>query len=174
MSPTTKEQPSVVFIGPMAAGKTKLGKRVAQILNLEFVDTDKMIVADHGDIPTIFAEHGEDEFRRRERIAVAKALRHTGVVSLGGGAVLDEETQVELAHMPVVYLHVSPEAVAQRLTSPTRPLITDGVSGWVKIFEQRRHIYEELADIDFDTSHANLGDVAETVAAWVRTREVSH
>jgi len=161
----------VVFIGPMAAGKSKLGKRVAQILDADFVDTDKIIVAEHGDIPSIFAKHGEAEFRRLEREAVSTALRHVGVVSLGGGAVLDERTQAELRPLPVVYLHASPESVARRLKAPTRPLLTDGIEGWVRIFEERRPIYESLADIDFDTSHAHLGDVAETVAAWVRSQE---
>ncbi len=164
-------RPSVVFIGPMAAGKSKLGKRVASLLGTDFTDTDKVIVAEHGDISTIFAEYGEPAFRDIERTAVRHALQQAGVVSLGGGAILNQETQRDLRDLSVVYLHVTPEAVAQRIQNPTRPLLTDGVVGWQRIFEQRRHIYEDLADIDFDTSTAHLGDIASTIAAWVRTRE---
>jgi shikimate kinase len=57
--------PPVVLIGPMAAGKTRVGKRVARILGTGFQDTDRMIVADHGAIPAIFDEHGESRPRPR-------------------------------------------------------------------------------------------------------------
>jgi shikimate kinase len=160
-----------VFIGPMAAGKSKLGKRVAALLRTDFTDTDKVIVAEHGDISTIFAEHGEPAFRDIERAAVREALQRAGVVSLGGGAILNQETQRDLRDLPVVYVHVTPEAVASRIQNSSRPLLTDGVAGWQRIFEQRRPIYEDLADIDFDTSTAHLGDIASTIAAWVRARE---
>ncbi len=164
-------RPMAVFIGPMAAGKTKLGKRVARILDVPFVDTDRMISEEHGDISSIFQQRGEHGFRLLEREAVIEALTSTGVVSLGGGAILDADTQNELKSLPVVYLHVTPDAVATRLNNSTRPLLRDGVDGWTAIFESRKHIYESLADIDFDTSQAHLGDVAETVAAWIREQE---
>ena len=160
-----------MFIGPMAAGKSKLGKRVAALLGTDFTDTDKVIVAAHGDISTIFAEHGEPAFRDIERAAVCEALLCAGVVSLGGGAILNQDTQRDLRDLPVVYVHVTPEAVASRIQNSSRPLLTDGVAGWQRIFEQRRPIYEDLADIDFDTSTAHLGDIASTIAAWVRARE---
>lgn len=171
MPPSESGHPAAVFIGPMASGKTKLGKRVARILDLPFVDTDRMIAERHGEIPTIFAEQGEAGFRRLERDAVIEAMTTSGVVSLGGGAVLDEYTRRDLLHVPVIYLHVTPEAVATRLKTSTRPLLRDGIDGWTAIFESRKHIYESLADIDFDTSQAHLGDIAETVAAWIREQE---
>ncbi len=160
-----------MFIGPMAAGKSKLGKRVAALLRTDFTDTDKLVVAEHGDIPTIFSLYGEIAFREMERSAVQKALQRAGVVSLGGGAILSLDTQGDLRDLPVVYVHVTPEAVASRIQNSSRPLLTDGVAGWQRIFEQRRPIYEDLADIDFDTSTAHLGDIASTIAAWVRARE---
>jgi shikimate kinase len=81
------ERPLLVLIGAPAAGKTRLGKRVAKILNVPFIDTDKRIVAKHGVIATIFAEHGEDRFRELERDEVLAALSENAVVALGGGAV---------------------------------------------------------------------------------------
>jgi shikimate kinase len=104
--------PVVVFIGPMGAGKTRLGRRVARTLELPFVDTDKVIVAEHGPISDIFDRYGEQYFRSLERAAVQTALQGEGVVSLGGGAVLDADTRRELTELPVVYLSVTADAVA--------------------------------------------------------------
>ena len=167
------EIPLAVFIGPMASGKSRLGKRVAKLLDAPYIDTDKEIVAKFGPIPEIFAQSGEAGFRQLEREVVAQALRSKAIVSLGGGAVLNEETQQQLSSLPVVYLHVSPESVATRLKVETRPLLSEGLDGWKRIFEERRSLYEELASIDVDTSHAHLGELAEQVAAWIRDREAA-
>ncbi len=93
--------PLAVFIGPMGAGKTRIGKRVARALEVPFTDTDKVIVAAHGPIADIFDQHGEPHFRALERDVVHEALTGGGVVSLGGGAVLDPGTQQTLEGLPV-------------------------------------------------------------------------
>ena len=107
--------PLAVFIGPMGAGKTRIGKRVAKALGVPFTDTDKVIVARHGVIADIFDQHGEPHFRALERDVVHEALQGEGVVSLGGGAVLDEASRAELRELPVVYLTISADAVESRL-----------------------------------------------------------
>ena len=86
----TSPSSAVVLIGPMGAGKTSVGKRVARRLGRPFIDSDKAIVAEHGPIPAIFAERGESGFRLLERAAVQRALATAGVVALGGGAVLEK------------------------------------------------------------------------------------
>lgn len=161
--------PALVLVGPMGAGKTKVGRRVARLLDREFTDTDKMIVAEHGPIAAIFAEHGEPYFRRLEREAVAQALTTDDVVSLGGGAVLDASTRADLASQRVVYLTVSARAVEGRLGEGKRPLIRNGVSDWQRIFDERRALYEEVADLEIDTSHRPFDGIAEEVAAWATT-----
>jgi shikimate kinase len=162
--------PVLVMIGPMGAGKTRVGKRVAKLLGTGFVDTDKAIVAAHGPIAAIFDEHGEEYFRALERDAVAAALATDGVVSLGGGAVLDPETRRRLADLRVAFLTVSADAVADRLSGGTRPLVRGGgVADWERIFEQRRPIYEELATATFDTSRRPYTRIAEEVARWLTT-----
>lgn len=158
--------PAVVLVGPMGAGKTKVGRRVARLLGREFTDTDKMVVAEHGPIAAIFAEHGEPYFRRLEREAVARALSTDDVVSLGGGAVLDASTRSDLAAQRVVYLTVSARAVEGRLGEGKRPLIRNGVSDWQRIFDERRALYEEVADLEIDTSHRPFDGIAEEVAVW--------
>jgi shikimate kinase len=161
--------PSVVLVGPMGAGKTKVGRRVARLLGVDFVDTDKTIVAEHGPITQIFEQHGEPAFRALERAAVVDALAGDGVVSLGGGAVLDPATRDDLAGRRVVLLTVSARAVEGRLGQGKRPLIRDGVSDWQRIFDERRALYEEVADLVIDTSHRPYDAIAEEVAAWART-----
>ncbi len=157
----------------MGAGKTSIGKRVARALRLPFVDTDRAIVQVHGPIPTIFAERGEDHFRTLERAAVVDALATGGVVSLGGGAVLDADTRTALASHRVVYLTVSPETVASRIRDANRPLVAGGdpVGAWERIFAARRPLYEQVADVTFDTSSGPIAHVATAVVDWLKADE---
>jgi shikimate kinase len=160
--------PDLVFIGPSGAGKSRVGKRVARMLALPFNDTDKMIVADHGSIAAIFAQHGELRFRELERDAVQQGLTLPGVLSLGGGAVLNAETQADLAPIRVVLLTVSPEAVARRLRGAKRPLVQNGVADWIALNEPRAPIYAALADLTIDTSHRPDEVIAQEVAQWAQ------
>jgi len=155
----------------MGAGKTSVGRRVAKELGVAFIDTDRRIVAAHGPIPAIFAEHGEDHFRALERDAVADALEEGGVVSLGGGAVVTAQTRELLREHPVVFLTVTAEAVALRIGGAGRPLLAgddDPVTRWNQIYQERRGWYEEVADVTFDTSHRPMRRIAEEIAAWRR------
>jgi len=165
------ERVRAVFIGPMSSGKSKLGKRVARELGSGFHDTDKMISAVHGDIPTIFSDFGEDQFRRWEREAVVEALDRGGVVSLGGGAILNESTRADLQLLPVIYLHITREAVAGHLSTKNRPLLAEGIEAWERIFEERRPLYESLATVDFDTSSAHAENLTNAVTDWIRRWE---
>jgi shikimate kinase len=167
---------SLVLIGPMGSGKSKLGKRVAAILGKPFVDTDRMVVAQHGTIAELFAEFGEAHFRALERVAVEDALAQDAVVALGGGAVLNEQTQADLADRKVALIMVSAAAVAPRITGTKRPLLTGGIESWVRILESRREIYETLATRVWDTSSRPLTAIAGEIAAWAASgdpREVS-
>lgn len=161
--------PPVVLIGPMGAGKTRIGKRVARILGTGFVDTDKLIVAEHGPIPAIFASQGEAHFRALERAAVTAALAGDAVVALGGGAVLDDQTRADLTNQRVVLVTVSPQAVAPRIANARRPLLRDGLTDWERIYAERRHLYEQLAKLTVDTSHRPIDAVAKEVAEWSTT-----
>ena len=161
--------PPVVLIGPMGAGKTRIGKRVARILGTGFVDTDKVIVAENGPIAAIFRAQGEPHFRALERAAVKHALEGDDVVALGGGAILDDETRAELSTHRVVLVTVSAAAVAPRIADGRRPLLRDGLTDWERIYAERRHLYEQLAKLTVDTSHRPIGDIAKEVAAWATT-----
>ncbi len=159
----------VVLIGAPGAGKTRTGKRLARLLDVPIVDTDKRIVEQHGPIADIFEAYGEQHFRALERAEVARALAEHAVVTLGGGAVLDPATQADLASHRVVQLTVTPEAVESRIAGTKRPLVKDGIAAWSALVAARQPIYDRLAQLTIDTSHAPLDGVAGRIADWLGT-----
>lgn len=167
----TVSEPLLVVIGPPGAGKSLVGKLVARLLRVPFVDTDRRIVARHGAIPEIFAEKGEEWFRAAERSEVQAALTERAVVALGGGAVLDTHTQAELVSARVAFLTVSPDVVEGRIRGNSRPLLKDGMEVWTKIANDRRGIYERLAERTVDTSHRSAVSVAHELAEWIHREE---
>jgi len=160
---------ALVLIGPMGAGKTSVGRRVARALDRPFTDTDKIVVRDHGVIADLFTTRGEAHFRQVERLAVQEALAVGGVVALGGGSVLDPATRDDLRQHDVVLLTVQPHIIASRIGGGARPLLAgeDPVARWTRIFDERRPVYEEVADITFDTSTGPLADVVAGIVDWV-------
>jgi shikimate kinase len=165
--------PYLVLIGPPAAGKTRLGKRVARILAVPFVDTDRRIVAGYGPIAQIFSEYGEKSYRGLERAEVSKALGERAVVALGGGAIIDPMTQSDLLAHRVALITVSPDAVAARILGTGRPLIT-GIDTWSELVASRREIYERLATRTWDTSHRPIDQIAAEIASWITDEAPIH
>jgi shikimate kinase len=159
----------LVLIGAPAAGKTRIGKKVARILGVPFTDTDTEVVREHGPIPELFSTGGEPHFRALERVAVEHALVGSGVVAFGGGAVLDPRTRADIAGLPVVLLTVEPSAVAGRLSNGKRPLVTS-IESWQALVDSRRELYESLADLSIDTSHRPTEFIATEIARWARAR----
>ncbi|MFV0433543.1 MAG: shikimate kinase [Leucobacter sp.] len=162
---------AVVFVGPMAAGKTSLGKRVARELGVPFVDTDAVFVRQHGPITEFFERHGETEFRRIEAEVIATELAEAGgrIVALGGGAVVTESTRILLARHPVVLLMTTQEAVLRTANLARRPLLRDDPEAWGRILEERRPLYEEVADITYRTDRSTKEQLARRVALWARS-----
>jgi shikimate kinase len=159
---------TIALIGPMGAGKSSIGRRLAKALDLPFTDTDTEIARRHGPIPELFAVGGEAGFRGLEREIVAEALAGDGVVALGGGAVLSAETRGDLERCTVVLLTVSEEAVAERLAGSRRPLLTDGIESWRRIRDERAALYAALADVTVDTSRRPITTLAEELAERLR------
>ncbi|MEQ1737783.1 MAG: shikimate kinase [Rhodoglobus sp.] len=157
----------VALIGAPGSGKTRTGKRLARLLGVEFIDTDKRIVEANGPIATIFDDHGESHFRSIERDAVAQALRETAVVSLGGGAVLDPRTQADLLEKRVVQLTVSADAVGSRIAGGKRPLLANGIDSWRALVAARQPLYDKLSQLTIDTSHQPLERIARQIADWL-------
>lgn len=156
----------VALIGPMGAGKSAVGRRLAAVLGVGFRDTDELVVLAHGPIETIFAEQGEARFRELEAAVVAAALESGGVVSLGGGAVLHEGTRALLRERAeVVLLDVDPANAAPRLAGGRRPLIErGGLAEWSRIRAERLPLYRALAEIEIDTGGRAVEEVVAAVA----------
>ncbi len=165
-TPAAKPVGPIVLIGPMAVGKSAIGQQLAQHLGWAFVDTDAVVVAQHGTIAEIFASRGEHAFRELEARAVAQAIedaqRGNAVISLGGGAVLDSGTQQLLGRCTVVYLECDAETVAERIARNSgRPLLAgDAMGRWRTLFATRQPVYERLADVVLDVRRGTVPELA--------------
>lgn len=162
--------PPVALIGPMAAGKSSLGRKLASRLGRTFADTDRLVVLERGPIPELFAAEGEAAFRRYEAEAVRRALVPGAVVALGGGAVLDEGTRALLAQATVVLVTVDERAAERRLAGGGRPLVADGIASWRRIAAEREPLYRSLADTAVDSSRTPMAQLVSTLEAWLRER----
>ncbi|MHB1165227.1 MAG: shikimate kinase [Candidatus Nanopelagicales bacterium] len=164
--------PVAVIVGSPGAGKTSVGRRVAERLGVAFIDTDHVVEERAGrPIPDIFVNEGEEAFRALEAQAVEETLSASqGVVALGGGAVLRAETQQALAGCTVVWLKVGVPDAANRVGLNTaRPLLLGNVRGTLgTLLEQRNPVYERLATVVVDTSGKSLRQVTDEVVAAVR------
>lgn len=163
--------PRVVLVGPMGAGKTTVGRLLADAWGTELRDTDLDVEHAEGrSVSDIFVDSGEDYFREREHAAVLTALsEHDGVLALGGGAVLDERTRTALAGHRVVFLRVGLSDAVKRVgLGHGRPLLLGNVRSRVKVLlDQRTPIYLEVADHVVETDGRTAAEVADEVRVAV-------
>lgn len=153
---TGGDRRNIVLTGFMGTGKTTVGRVVAARLGYDFVDTDALIEAEHGPIPVIFAEHGEDHFRRLEReVAERLAARDGLVVSTGGRMLVDgANADVLTATGDVVCLTASVDTIVRRVarTASERPLLagSDLRARVSELLAARAPSYERFSAVDTD------------------------
>ncbi len=171
--------PHLVLIGPMGAGKSSLGRRIAQTWALGFVDLDREIETRAGtEIPTIFACEGEAGFRRRERETLADVLTREGcVIATGGGTVLDADNRALMRqHGFVVYLQIDiDEQLARLAHDRSRPLLAgaDRAEVLTRLAAERGPLYAEAADLRFSPIGMSATEAAEQLVdllekCWLR------
>ncbi|GLW96968.1 shikimate kinase [Microtetraspora sp. NBRC 16547] len=167
MQSAEQRRPAAVLIGPPGSGKTTIGTLLAEHLGVGFRDTDADVEAVAGkSVSDVFVEDGEARFRELEATAVRTALEeHDGVLSLGGGAILDESTQEALAAHRVVYLQVKLDQAVKRVgLASARPLLVlNPRSRLRKLMEERRPIYERLAEVIVVTDEREPADIVAEI-----------
>lgn len=169
-----KGKRNIFLVGPMGAGKTTIGKQLAQLLHLEFIDTDQEIESRTGaPIDWIFDIEGEEGFRVREKEIIAELSQRQGIVlATGGGAVVAPESRTLLASRGiVVYLETSIEQQLERTRKDKRrPLLQnndDPESTLVDLHKKRDDQYREIADIIVATNENSIKSVANKIANQV-------
>lgn len=167
--------PAVILVGPMGVGKTTVGQLLAERLDVSCRDTDADIVARAGKpIADIFFDEGEEHFRALEREAVRAALEtHQGVLALGGGAVMAQETRQLLVDRPVVFLEMGVAEAVRRtgLDAPRPLLVVNPRQQWRKLMEERRPLYAEVARVVVDTQSRTPREVAEEILDALELRK---
>jgi shikimate kinase len=162
---------NLILVGPMGAGKSSLGRRIAASLGLRFADADHELERQAGaDIAAIFRSEGEPGFRRREREVLARLLAgQDQVIATGGGAVLDADNRERMRTRGfVVWLQAGIEVQLRRLADDCdRPLLRDGDRRDTlrRLAAERAPYYAEIADLAFDTDSRAETEAAEALAA---------
>jgi shikimate kinase len=167
---------SIFLIGPMGSGKTAVGRQLARMLDLEFLDSDVEIESRTGvDIPLIFEKEGEAGFRERERDVIDSLTRREGIVlATGGGAVLLPANRENLATRGcVVYLQTSVDQQLERTRhGRQRPLLytSDPRARLRELFSIRGPLYEATADLVVTTDGRRVQAVADEIALLLAER----
>ena len=167
---------SLVLVGLMGAGKSTVGRRLAQTLQLPFRDADHEIEAAAGmTIPEIFAIHGEDHFRDGERRVIARLLQEGPIVlATGGGAFMNDETRLRIAeHGISLWLKADLDVLMRRVRKrTTRPLLQnpDPEGTMRRLMEVRYPVYA-TADITVDSHEAPhdrvVADIVKALGEWL-------
>ena len=167
--PIGKElQRPIVMVGMMGAGKSAIGRRLAQRLGLPFVDADAEIERAAGcTIEEIFDRHGEAAFRDGERRVIARLLDGpVGVLATGGGAFMDPETRARIRSRAItVWLKADLDTLVERVSRRGhRPLLKNGDPRAIltQLLEARGPVYAE-ADITVETGNAPAAATVERV-----------
>ena len=169
---------SIALIGFMGAGKTAVGKVLAEKLGKEFVELDSLIEQRAGKtIPDIFEEDGEEHFRELE-IEVTKEVssKKNAVIGSGGGIVLNKINIDRLKReSTIVYLTATPRVILERTSADQieRPLlmVADKVLHIRELLKFRKLYYERAADIKIDTSKLDVNSIAEQIIEKVKADE---
>ncbi|MCG8089605.1 MAG: shikimate kinase AroK [Candidatus Thiodiazotropha taylori] len=166
---------NLFLIGPMGAGKTTVGRQLAEHFRKEFIDSDLEIQRRTGvDIPTIFEFEGEEGFRQREQEVIDELTQRDEVVlATGGGAVIREQNRKALSSRGlVIYLHCTVEQQFERThRDKNRPLLqTDDPMAKLKsLMAERDPLYRQTADLLISTEGRNTQAVVQDIRKQINS-----
>lgn len=161
---------NLILIGPMGAGKTRVGQALARKLHLPFYDTDQALEERTGvDIPFIFDKEGELGFRKREKEIVKELTQKKGIVlSTGGGTLLEAANRQYLqASGVIIYLTVSIESqLARTAHNKKRPLLwVENQDRLIQLNAVRTPLYEQMAELTYNTDESNVQGLVRQIVA---------
>lgn len=165
---------SIVLVGAPGSGKSSVGRLLAFKLDSTFVDVDNRIEQVVGKpITEIFADEGEAHFRELEESASLELIAGDGVVSLGGGAVMNPRIREALKGHDVIWLEVSISQATRRVgMNNVRPLLLGNVRGrLIELLRERTPLYQEVATTRIMTDNRRPSEVATELAAARRTQQ---
>lgn len=167
---------NIVIIGFMAAGKSTVGRRLAQRLRREFIDTDKEIEKVTGKtVAQIFARDGVKRFRSEENLLVKKLVLKEGlVIATGGGIVLDpENVRLFKENGVLIALSAPPEVIYQRVKGKKhRPLLAKGdVRENIDTLMKEREIVYNTADLTVDTGNSSVDETVGRIISYLAERK---
>jgi shikimate kinase len=168
---------TVVLVGMMGAGKTSVGRRLANVLGVPFRDADAEIeVAAGCSINEIFERFGEPAFRAGERKVIARLLGEPPhILATGGGAFMDSETRARIKDEAIsIWLKANIELLLERVTrKDTRPLLrnTDNRTALERLLKEREPIYAQ-ADIMIESDDGPHDAVIKRILAALDARRV--
>lgn len=146
---------NIILIGMPGCGKTTIGRLLANNLNMEFKDSDKIFTENvFPDISEYFAEYGEDKFRCEEtKILQQLSKTDNCIISTGGGVVERTENKEILQHCgTVVFINRSPEDIIGDVDTSSRPLLKDNRNKIFDLYERRILKYKDFCNIEIENS----------------------
>lgn len=168
---------NIILIGFMGSGKTSVGLKLSYRMRRNVEDTDKLIERrEDCSISDIFAEKGEEYFRRKETELLKSLLekKNEVIYSVGGGTPVRQENRELLKQLGVVvYLRVRPETVYERLKwDKTRPLLQceNPLERIRELMESRREAYESCADIIVDVDDRDFEEITMDIMENIRVK----
>lgn len=161
---------NLILCGMMGAGKTTVGKALAQRTGRTLLDTDALIVERYGNINDIFARYGEQYFRDLETQTVQELCQQDKLIlSVGGGLVLKRQNvEILQKNGKIIYLRAKLDTLMQRLSSDReRPLLHAGEESLqdrlTRLLNERACIYEKAADFVVDVDEKTPEEIAEEI-----------